>query len=248
MPENLGPAGAGAYAVRELAAAGFDWILFGDDDDPPVFDYAIERLLRLVNARSAEKLGVVGAVGARFDWRKGEADRLRDEELTGVVPVDTIGTGHQLMVSRAAVEEAGLPDARLFFGGYDPEYCLRIGRAGYRLLVDGELMRKLRENAGRLGRVSTKSLVSTYAYESLWRRYYRTRNYIFTMRETFRRPDLARREAVKAAGRIAWASARGPRYGARFAYLQTLGVIDGYRGRMGRTVAPALKTSSERDR
>ena len=63
-------------------------------------------------------------------------------------------------------------------------------------------------------------------YHAVWRRYYVSRNYIYRMRETFDRRDLARREAMKAVGRSITSWARGPRYGARYSRLQLRGVVD----------------------
>ncbi|MCL4708221.1 glycosyltransferase [bacterium] len=239
LGENLGPAGASAYALQKLVEEGHDWIAFGDDDTPPRIPDTFERLLNL--ACRETNVGGVGAVGARFDWTKGELHRLPDQALQGVVEVDGIGTGQQLIVSREVIKTVGLPNSRLFFGFYDPEYCLRIRRAGYRLLVEGELMHKYREKTGRLNLIVKRSLLPRHSDNSLWRRYYVTRNYIFMMQQTFKRPDLARREALKALGRTLSAWGRGPRYAVAFSQLQLRGIFDGYCGRLGRTVLPKAK-------
>jgi glycosyltransferase involved in cell wall biosynthesis len=246
MGENTGPAGAAAYGLERLAAEGFDWIGWGDDDTPPKTADAFERLLRLAAGGPAD-LGGVGAVGARFDWRRGELVRLADAELAGVIEVDAIGGGLQLILRREAVRTVGLPDRRLFFGFEDPEYCLRLRRAGYRLWVDGELMRSYRELAGRMDLELRRSVRPANPPDRLWRRYYVTRNYIHMMRRTFGRPDLARREAAKALGRTVTAWGRGPRYGWEFGKLQLRGVVDGYRGRLGRTVTPQAKVYTAAD-
>ena len=139
------------------------------------------------------------------------------------------------------IAEVGPPNGDFFFGYPDLEHCLRIRRAGYRLLVDGELMLRCRGLANRIGHRSTKRLRPRRTYESVWRSYYTTRNYIYMMRRTFPRRDLARRQAMKA---LAWsitAWGRGPRYAARFGPLQLRAVIDGYRGRLGLTVPPEAK-------
>jgi len=124
----------------------------GCDADPPPKTPAVwARLLQLAQPPPpGAPVGGVGAVGARFDWRRGELSRLADNELAGPVEVDSIGSGHQLITSARVIDPAGLPDERLLFGFYDPEYCLRVRRAGFRLLVDGDLMRTYRELAGRL--------------------------------------------------------------------------------------------------
>lgn len=241
MGDNTGPAGATAYALRRLAAENYDWIYWVDDDDPPQTTDTLERLLALATSVADPALGGVGVVGSRFDWRIGEMQRLRDDELQGVVDVDVIAGNQQLILSRQMIEAVGVADSRLFFGLYEPEYCLRIRRSGYRLLVDGPTMREHRERAGRLGIHTARSIVPDYPAARTWQRYYRTRNYIFMMRRTFERPDLARREAAKAMVRSVTACARGPRYGARFTPLQLRGIVDGYRERMGRTVLPVPK-------
>jgi GT2 family glycosyltransferase len=243
MGTNVGPGGAAAYGLERLAAEGYDWIGWGDDDTPPKTADTLERLLRLAASGPAD-LGGVGAVGARFDWRRGELVRLADAELSGVIEVDAIGAGLQLIVRREAIGQAGLPDRRLFFGFLDPEYCLRLRRAGYRLWVDGELMRTYRESAGRMGLQLRRAVTPAYSADRLWRRYYVTRNYIHAMRRTFGRPDLARREAARAFVRTLTAWRRGPAYALRFGGLQLRGVIDGYRGRLERTVTPQAKVYS----
>jgi hypothetical protein len=62
------------------------------------------------------------------------------------------------------------------------------------------------------------------------------------MRRTFMRPDLARKETVKAIVRTIFSWFRGVRYGAAFSRLQLRAVLDGYRDRMGRTVLAQPKT------
>jgi glycosyltransferase involved in cell wall biosynthesis len=240
MPENLGPAGAAAYALHWLVEQGYDWIYWGDEDDPPWFPDVFERLLHLVHNIDAT-VAAVGAVGAKFDWQIGESVRLPDQALTGVVEIDTIGGNSQMIICKEAIHTVGLPNPKLFFGYYEPEYCLRLRQAGYRLLIDGDLMQKYREKFNRLGIKPKRAFIPTYSYDTIWRQYYRTRNYIYMMRKTFTRPDLAKREALKALGRSLFSLARGPRYGLKFARLQIQAILDGYYGRIGCTIKPAPK-------
>jgi hypothetical protein len=131
----------------------------------------------------------------------------------------------------------------LFFALDDLEYCLRIRRAGYRLLVDGEMMRECRQRYDRLGSNASRAPRADLPQHALWRQYYSTRNYIFAMR-AFDRHDLARKETCRALGRAALSWVRGLEFGAACTMLQSRGIIDGYLGRMGRTVAPVAKYSS----
>jgi hypothetical protein len=120
-------------------------------------------------------------------------------------------------------------------------FCLKLGRSGWRLLADGGLWAqtqdaKAHERWGRQGRVGTR-----LRRVPPWRRYYVTRNYIAEMRRTFDRPDVARREVVRALGRSAAAWRHGAHHGVEFTRFQTRAVLDGYRGRPGRTVEPIPK-------
>jgi GT2 family glycosyltransferase len=242
MAENLGPAGGAAAGLQAAAAAGYDWIYWGDDDDPPRTRDTLARLAALA-AGSGADVAAVGAVGAVWDWRRGAMVRLADSALHGVVEVDVIAGGSQLLVRRAVVLSAGTPNAGLFFGFEEPEYCLRLRRAGYRLLVDGELMRVYRTRAGRmnLAQARVPHLPDRHA---LWREYYSTRNYIYAMRAEFGRPDLALRQSVRTVGKMGLAFGRGMRYGAAYARQQARGIVDGWRGRLGRTVLPVAKRPS----
>ena len=47
MHENLGPAGAAACGLRSLSEEGYDWIYWGDDDDPPQTPDTLQKLLDL---------------------------------------------------------------------------------------------------------------------------------------------------------------------------------------------------------
>jgi GT2 family glycosyltransferase len=246
MGSNLGPAAAAAYALDRLHGEGWEWMLWADDDDPPRFRETLEVLRRLAQRENDDTLGGVGAVGARFDWRLGRTVRLRDDQLVGSPEVDVVGGGHSLILHRRAVAAAGLPDERLFFGLEELEYCLRIRRAGLRLLVDGRLMHDHRRRAGRLGHTVRRSPVPPGGEATSWRRYYTTRNYVFMMRETFGRPDLARREVARALVRSAAGFVRGPRPGLALARLQLRAVRDARGGRMGRTVSPRPKPAVER--
>jgi GT2 family glycosyltransferase len=242
MGENLGPAGAAAYALQWLAEQGFDWIYWGDDDDPPPTPDTLACLFAFITLHNHTDVGGFGMVGNVFNWQTGEMKRLPDQVLRGALSVDIIAGNQQLILRREAIQAVGLPDARLFFGYEEPEYCLRLRRAGYRLLVDGNLMREARARAGRLNLKQRRSLRPRVSLNDIWRQYYSTRNYIFMMRQTFQRPDLAQREALKAIGRALFSWRRGPKYGTAFASLQLRGVLDGYVSRMGRTVLPKPKT------
>jgi GT2 family glycosyltransferase len=239
--ENLGSAGGVATGMEQLYQRGYDWIHSVDDDNPPKTADTIERLCALIERNDDGTLGAVAAVGTRWDWRRGVYSRLPDHALEGDVAIDTIGGNSQLTVHRRVIEAIGTPEKAFFFGFYDPLYCLRMQQAGFRLMVDGSLMHQYRSMAGRLNLERRQARVPADPYDSLWRRYYVTRNYIFRMTRTFGRRDLARRQAARVLAGSATAWLRGPRYGARFTTMAVRGVVDGYRGRLGRTIEPTAK-------
>ena len=241
--DNLGSAGGCAFGLKWLAERGFEWVSSIDDDNPPRTLDAIERMRALIERQDSPDLGGVAAQGNPWNWATGQFGRFRDDELHGDLEVDCIGGNGLLTMRRRVIEQVGTPEPSFFFGFYDPLYSLRVKKAGFRLMVDGELMREYRTRAGRLDIERTRAWRPTDPVSGLWRRYYVTRNYIYRMRVSFDRPDLARREAGRALLRSAGSWLRGPSYGARYTSLQLRGVVDGYRGRLGRTVAPSAKTT-----
>ncbi len=244
--ENLGSAGGVSFGQSWVAEHGYDWAHSIDDDDPPRTADTIERLRALVTRHAHDdRLGGVGSVGSRWDWRRGQIERIPDHELAGDLPVDVIGGNSNFTIRRQVIETIGPVERQFFFGFYDPLYCLRVAQAGYHLLIDGDLHRRSRELAGRLDLHRSRRFVPADPASGVWRRYYVTRNYIFRMRRSFDRPDLARREATRALGRSVGSWARGPRYGALYSAMQIRGIADGYRGKLGRVVEPRAKTTRD---
>lgn len=248
MIDNLGPAGAAHHALKILVERGYPWIYWGDDDDPPRHPDTIERLLALVSSNKDERIGALGEVGQRFDWRIGKIARLSDAELSGTagaLSVDVIAGDQQLILNAYAVKQVGLPKPELFFGFEEPELCLRLRRAGYILLVDRERMKAARISAGRFGRkIKTSSIGRPTA--SLWRNYYGTRNYIYLMRKSFRRPDLAARQIINEMAKSLFSFRRGVKYGVAFSHMSLLGVAHGLVGKMGKTIEPQSKPAERK--
>jgi GT2 family glycosyltransferase len=242
MGENLGPAGGVAFGMRWVAGLGYDWIQVIDDDDPPPRDDVVERLRRLI-ARHADdpSLGGVGRSGSRWDWRRGRPQSIGDEELHGDVVVDWVGGNQMPTYRRDVIEAIGTYREDLFYGLDDVFFCLRLVRAGWYLLADGDLYRQTQDAKKRAGVNPPGRARRHFQQTPTWRSYYVTRNYIAEMRRSFGRRDLARREVGRAAGRSAAAWLHGPRYGLEVTRLQVRAVLDGYRGRLGRTLEPVKK-------
>lgn len=235
--ENLGPAGglaAGILHVLESASEN-DWVLFLDDDDPPPDDDTIRSLVAIIEAADpALRLGATGLVGARYNPRSGQPERVPDNDLRGPVEVDWIGGGQFPLYSVRAVREVGPPDNALFFGFDDLEYGLRLRRQGWRLRVDGNSWLQARTSAGRTNR-SRSELRAGATANAPWRSYYSNRNLLLIASDYGTRRGRAH-AAVRSLARAARDGARSEtraRGGAT-----ALGTLHGLRGVRGRKVEP----------
>lgn len=173
---NAGPAGAAEIGLRLLAAEGFEWIFWGDDNDPPPFRDTIERLLASYYVTQNAGLGMLGMVGHQFNYCSGVLVRSTFENLQGegILDVDSVAGNQSMLVHRSVVESGILPDPSLFFGFEELDFCLSVKAGGFRIGVDKELFRKCREHFNRTGFKNTGPY--KYAESSLWRQYYSTRN------------------------------------------------------------------------
>lgn len=237
-PENLGSAGGWALAFDRAVpeTSDEDWFVTLDDDDPPIFPDELEKVFQLAlsSRDNSKKVAAVGIVGARFNWAKGVLVRPKDFELSGPVEVDYVGSGHGAMYSAAVVRRFGGFRPELFFGFTEVEYCLRLRRDGYQIYAHGDLWRKRRENAGRLGLELRPSRVCT----AKWKKYYSIRNYIFMM-VNFGRYDLAIRQAViQIVLKPLFTAPKDFGLAVRGFRMALRAVSDGFMKRMGQTVTP----------
>jgi GT2 family glycosyltransferase len=211
---NAGPAGAAKIGLEKLTAQGFNWIYWGDDDDPPLFPDTFELLFSLINAQKI-KPGLVSIVGQYFDSRKGIISRVDDRELRSgnqYIEVDSIA-GNQSMLVNAEVVSAGiLPDPDLFFGFEELDFCLKVKKAGYKLLVSTDLHLRAREKFGRLN--LTAPFYKVKDDRSLTREYYSIRNLLVICRRHKHYSALAY-QLLKTAGKSLYGYRYGLGYGFR---------------------------------
>ena len=199
--ENTGPAGGWALAFEAFLRSAFDLAWALDDDILPDPD-CLEVLLGAAASapedafcfpRAVQPDGSVGAWGA---W-------------CGFV------------VSRAIVEEVGIPRAELFWWAEDNEYVLwRIPKAGHpRRIVEGALVQ---HDAIRQG-----------AQRPMWKYYYEARNMLYLHLHLMRRVGWYPKNVTKLVARALFRE-RGRR---RLTSLLAIGrgLVDGLRGRLGVT-------------
>ena len=124
---NSGPAGGANHGLKILSEQGYEWIYWGDDDDPPNQIDIFEKLLQLADA--VEKCAVVGSVGHKFNFCSGKIERIEDKFLasTGVLEVDHIGGGMNKIINGKIIRDhAILPDKDFFFGFEDLDLDIKI--------------------------------------------------------------------------------------------------------------------------
>jgi GT2 family glycosyltransferase len=179
---NSGPAGAAEIGLRILASEGYDWIYWGDDDDPPLFDDTFEILLK--TALSNNKCGCVGNVGQYFNKKNGLMVRVSNAELegNGAIEVDNIAGGMCKIVNAAVCTKATIfPDKTLFYGFEELDFDLRLQQAGYVLLVEKELYKRHRVYWNRTDITIKKG--QKKEENRLRRDYYSTRNSLIIIKK-----------------------------------------------------------------
>lgn len=146
---NLGFVGGNNIGLRYAQSVEADYALLLNNDTEVAADF----LSRLVSAAEADaSVGVAGptiyyydrpnvvwSAGGAIDWRRGSTRMVGlDETDRGQFglearPMDFV-TGCALLVKMAAVKQAGALDERFFAYYEETEWCVRIARAGYKIV------------------------------------------------------------------------------------------------------------------
>lgn len=235
-PENLGPAGGTAFAMQHILqeAADQDWITRIDDDREGHFEVFDELLRFAIEQRALDpRVGAVGATGARYDWRRGRLVRVDDAEIdAGPVDVDYVPTNVFPAFNVGVVREIGVFDSDLFYGSSEVEYGLRLREAGYRIVADPVLWKQLgRQSALTAGPRRTLRPFT-------WRRYYSLRNQVYVLRKYGHTVTALRVALVRGMAKPLANLPREPKLAWLHLRWNARAVVDGWRGRMGRTYDP----------
>ncbi len=235
--ENLGFAAGNNVGLRHALAQGARYALLLNNDTVVDPDF----LRQLVGvADTDDHVGIVGpmiyyhsqpdviwSAGGAIDWRRGRTWMIGlDQEDTGQFgaaprPVDFV-TGCALLISRPAMEAAGLLDEKFFMYYEEAEWCVRVARAGFgiRHVPTAHIRHKIAPQA---------QAVSPFVH------YYMTRNRLLFLKATHagwapRLYTLAEylRTLLSWSLRPRWRDKRG----LRGVMLRAIG--DYYRGRLGR--------------
>jgi GT2 family glycosyltransferase len=178
---NSGPAGAAYWGCKLLYEEGWEWVLWVDDDDPPVLPTLIEEFFKLYSSYAEpQKIGIIGAAGVRFDSNKAKTVRIKQEDLQGIQEVDNIAGNQFPLIHRRVFERGIFPDPKLFFGFEELEFNLRVKENGFRIVIEAEILRELRaywqthQKQNKLYVPKNKS--------RLWREYFSTRNMVYILK------------------------------------------------------------------
>jgi GT2 family glycosyltransferase len=224
LEENDGMAAAIAAGIRSALTRDpdFVWLV---EDDTVVGPMALENALAL--AVGSPQIGMVGPVGASvrhglWKWKKTGPDEFVDFcMLDGA------------LISRAAIEAAGVPDEGYFIMLVDVEYPLRINRAGFKSLRSSSI------------EIDSRQLGAAAIEERRpWRAYYQTRNHL-RMAIDMRSLTFLVGFTVRTFRMVALAMLRG-RAGLPEIAFRIAGVRDGAFGRMGRRVEPSIHVDAVR--
>ena len=161
---NLRFAGGNNIGIKRALERGSDYILLLNNDTTVDAEFLTE----LVKAADADPgIGMVGAkiyyyddpkriwfAGGRIEWWKGWISHigLREEDrgqYDTARAVDYI-TGCCLLVKRPVIEKIGNLDEQFFMYGEDVDWCLRVCKAGFRLVYEpkAKIWHKLSVSAG----------------------------------------------------------------------------------------------------
>ncbi|WP_144603319.1 glycosyltransferase family 2 protein [Algoriphagus algorifonticola] len=172
MGYNAGPAGAAKKGLELVGKAGYDWIYWGDDNDPPNGKTYFQSLLNIANRNNS--CGVVGTVGHYFDRDKGVLKRIETKtlELSQSIEVDYVAGGMCMIVNGDVARSGISPNPKLFFGFEELDFCLKVKRSGFKILIDCKLNIEARINSNRLDFIQPKYRKK----KNLKREYYSLRN------------------------------------------------------------------------
>jgi rhamnopyranosyl-N-acetylglucosaminyl-diphospho-decaprenol beta-1,3/1,4-galactofuranosyltransferase len=229
--ENLGPAGGFAAVLAYAVDLALDWVFLINDGDRPR-EQTIEQLVCRVERDSdpahlgavmgfaITASGVVRKFGAR--WHRGLRWLSEEEKSGDEYECDATSFTGMLVNVRAAAAVGGV-DGRYFLMWEEFDFCLRLRRAGHRIVTVSEVFVELEESHDQ-----------DDAYPP-WRGYYQARNGVLAIRRLGLWSGLPWH-----LWRMAKMTAASVRldHSARRAGLRLRGLLDGVFNRDGRTVEP----------
>ncbi len=242
---NSGPAGAAYWGLKLLFEQNWEWVLWVDDDDPPLFLDSIQNIFdTTIHYKGGKEIGVIGAVGANFNKIKSCIERIKSQDVKSVHIVDCIAGNMFPIVNKRTFDKLILPNPNLFFGFEELSFCLRVKNAGFEILISGTEMLRYRETHNRLNIGKPKFKLPETS--TLWRQYYSVRN-LFTILLKEQKQILG---LFVFSGKTIFKSFMGYKngfaYGNKYAAIHLLGLYHGLIGVNGCTILPKEKIFKEK--
>lgn len=240
---NAGPAGAAHIGLKILATEGYDWIYWGDDNDPPKFAECFATLLNA--AELDDQIGALGAVGSNFNSFYGllTACKITNEPF---IKVDSIGGDRCLIVNAVAIRDGINVSKELFFGFEELDLCIKLKKAGYSLYTHKSLMLKYWEADKSTQRGEKKGRLFLGGPERFTRDYYSLRNLlmIFLKNKYYMAVFLLLlRKLFKAYFNLVFNCGNNAIY---YCHLVHLGIADFLKGIFGKTLSLQQNVSDGR--
>lgn len=179
MGYNAGPAGAAYFGLKTLADKGYDWIFWGDDDDPPSHPNVFKELIAV--AQSTENVGIVGGLGGKFIKSRARTRNFYNKELQGILDADYVAGGQMMMVNSIIVRKGILPTRKLFFGFEELDFCIKVKEKGFRIVFDADKIKNTRTLPGNTHPTYKWKGKSFGKKELVWRQYYSIRNMLYIL-------------------------------------------------------------------
>ncbi len=178
---NSGPAGAAALGLQRLTNEGYDWIYWGDDDNPIDFEDSFEDLFNIINSDDVN-IGIIGGVGQAFNCFTGGIVRINTSllEEKRYIKVDSIAGNQAMLVKSKVIMNGILPNKNLFFGFEEFDFCLRVKKAGFNLVVNSSLYLRSRKKYKRTNYERPFYILKDK--NKLKREYYSVRNSLFILK------------------------------------------------------------------
>ncbi|WP_245943459.1 glycosyltransferase family protein [Algoriphagus aquaeductus] len=175
----------------------------------------------------------MGAVGQYFDRTKGKILRVKTQLLKEKpwIEVDYVAGGMCMLVSGEVARSGIAPDPKLFFGFEELDFCLKVKRKGYSIVVDNKLFLEARIKHGRLDFDLPLYLKKT----NLVREYYSLRNLLY-ISDSVSLPIMKRYLYLKWSLKAIYGFRYGPFYGWENMKIITLAFYHFWRKKMGNTL------------
>jgi rhamnosyltransferase len=228
---NEGLARAFNQAVQWARGKGFQWILTLDHDSEATPGMA-DKLVRAYETLARQGIQNVGVVGANpFDQNTQRFTTERCPREGGGMPceeVDVISSGS--LIPLRVFDVIGLYNEDLFIYYVDDDFCLRLGRGGFRVFLCPEAVLFHKEGSKEARRFFWRH--AFYDHCGKHARYYLMRNTIYMMKKH----DLSPSYKYLMVRRLAKDHVKILLYDReRFSVLwfSLKGLMDGFRGRFG---------------